>query len=111
MKRTGPIIAVVAGQVSPDEAKSLLATINYDADVTWNQNTFLDKKNNVANLLVNIIVLIAIIFAFALIVGVAFGGTRLLIKRYFPGRVFDRAEDVEIIQLRLGTGTDKELSN
>ena len=107
MKRTGPIIAVIAGEVSPVEAKSLLAVINYDADVTWNQNTVFDKKNNVANLLVNIIVLIGIILGFALIIGVAFGGVRLLVKRFFPGRIFDRAEDMEIIQLRLGTGTKK----
>jgi hypothetical protein len=104
IKRTGPIVALVAGQVSAGEAKSLLATINYDADVTWNQNTFLDKKNNVANLLVNVIYLIAIILGFALVIGVAFGGARLLMKRFFPGRVFDRAEDMEIIQLGLGTG-------
>lgn len=102
LKRTGPIVALVAGEISGDEAKSLLAAVNYDADVTWNQNTQLDKKNNVANLLVNIVLLIGIILVFALVVGVAFGGARILIKRWYPGRVFDRAEDMEIIQLRLG---------
>ena len=29
--------------------------MNYDASVTWNENTYFDKKNNIANLLVNII--------------------------------------------------------
>jgi len=102
VKRSGPLVALVAGQVSPSDAKSLLAFINYEAEVTWNENTTFDKKNNVANLLVNIIFLIFILIGFALVIGVAFGGVRVLVKRMFPGRVFDRNEDMEIIQLRLG---------
>jgi hypothetical protein len=106
MKRTGPIVALVAGKISADEAQSLLASVNYDADVTWNENTSFNKKNNVANLLVNIIFLIGILLGFAFVLGLAFGGARLLIKRLFPGRVFDRPEDMEIIQLRLGGRPD-----
>jgi hypothetical protein len=104
IKRSGPIVVLAAGQISPGEARSLLASVNYDADVTWNENTSLDQKNNVLNLLANIIFLIAILLAFALVIGLAFGGLRLLIKRFFPGRVFDRSADMEIIQLKLGPG-------
>jgi hypothetical protein len=82
----------------------LLASVSYDADVTWNENTHFDRKNNVANLLVNVIFLIAIILGFSLVVGIAFGGIRLVMKRLYPGRVFDRPEDVELIQLGLGFG-------
>jgi hypothetical protein len=101
MKRTGPMLVLVAGQISPAEAKSLLGLVNYSADVTWNENTALDKKNDVGSLLVNIILLIFILVGFALVIGIAFGGVRLLIQRFYPGRVFDRPEDVEIIQLKL----------
>ncbi|HJX85500.1 MAG TPA: DUF6599 family protein, partial [Candidatus Angelobacter sp.] len=38
-KRTGPIVALVNGQVSASEAESLLASVNYDAQVTMNQPT------------------------------------------------------------------------
>jgi Family of unknown function (DUF6599) len=100
-KRTGPIVVVVAGPMSESEAKSLLASVNYDADVTWNENTYLTKKDNLANLLVNVIVLCFIIIGFALVVGVAFGGIRILAKRFFPDRVFDRRQDVEFISLHL----------
>jgi len=103
IKRSGPIVVLVAGQISSGEAKSLLASINYDADVTWNENTLLDKKDNVANLLVNVVFLIAILLGLALVIGVAFGGVRLLVKRLLPGRVFDRSEDLELIQLKLGS--------
>ena len=100
-RRTGPILVIAAGPLSQSEAKSLLASVNYDADVTWNENTYTTKKDNLANLLVNVIILCFIIIGFALVAGVAFGGFRVLIKRLFPDRVFDRAEDVEFISLHL----------
>jgi hypothetical protein len=101
VKRAGPLVALVAGQVSAAEANSFLASIRYDADVTWNENTYFDRKNNVANLLVNVILLIAIIFGLALVAGFAFGGVRLLVKRFLPGKIFDRPEAMELIQLKL----------
>ncbi|HMK29011.1 MAG TPA: DUF6599 family protein [Terriglobales bacterium] len=101
-KRTGPILAVLTGAISTAEAKSLLASVNYDADITWNENTFFSRRNNVGNLLVNIIVLIAILLGMAIVVGIAFGGIRILAKRLFPDRIFDRSESVEIIRLDIG---------
>jgi len=100
-KRSGPIVAIAAGPLSPGDAKSLLASVNYDADVTWNENTALSKKNNLANLLVNIIILCFILIGFALVAGLAFGGLRILIRRFFPDRIFDRADEMEFISLHL----------
>jgi len=100
-KRSGPIVAIAAGPLSPSDAKSLLASVNYDADVTWNENAGLSKKNNLANLLVNIIILCFILIGFALVAGLAFGGLRILIKRFFPDRVFDRPDEMEFISLHL----------
>jgi hypothetical protein len=100
-KRTGPIVVVAAGPLSQSEAKSLLASVNYDADVTWNENTSLNNKDNLALLLVNIILLSGILVGLALVAGVAFGGVRILLKRIFPDRVFDRPEQMEFISLRL----------
>jgi hypothetical protein len=101
-KRTGPIIVIAAGPLSQAEARSLLSSISYEADVTWNENTYLSKKNNLANLLFNVIVLCGIILGLSLVAGLAFGGLRILMKRLFPNRVFDRPEDMEIISLHLG---------
>jgi len=100
-KRTGPLVAVTAGDISTSEAKALLASVNYDAEVTWNENTFLGKRNNVGNLIVNIFFLVGILIGIALVIGVFFGGIRVLLRRIYPGRVFDRPEDVEIIRLHL----------
>jgi hypothetical protein len=101
-RRTGPIIVIAAGPLSQSEARSLLSSISYEADVTWNQNTYLSKKNNVANFLVNAILLCGIVIGLSLVAGLGFGGLRILLKRLFPNRVFDRPEDMEFISLHLG---------
>jgi hypothetical protein len=101
-RRTGPILVIVSGTVSTDDAKLLLASVNYDADVTWNQNTYFNPRNNVASLIVNVILLAGIIIGISIGAGLAFGGFRLVIKRLFPDRVFDRPEQTEIIALHLG---------
>lgn len=100
-KRTGPIVVLASGPLSTSEAASLLASVNYDADVTWNENTSFNKKDNLANLLVNIILLCGILMGLALVAGIAFGGIRIIVKRILPERVFDRPEGMEFISLHL----------
>jgi hypothetical protein len=99
--RTGPIIVIAAGPLSRSEARLLMSSISYDADVTWNENTYVSKKDNLANFLFNAIVLCGIVVGLALIAGIAFGGLRLIVKRFFPDSVFDRREAMEIISLHL----------
>ncbi|HTR27148.1 MAG TPA: DUF6599 family protein [Terriglobales bacterium] len=103
-KRTGPIIVIAAGPLSQGEARAMLGSVTYEADITWNENTYLSKRDNLANLLFNVIVLCAIVIGLALVAGVGFGGVRILMKRLFPGRVFDRPEETEIISLHLEDG-------
>ena len=100
-KRSGPIVAVVAGNVSQSEAQSLLAAISYDADVTWNEATSLSKRDNIGNLIIAAFSLIGVLILIALFLGLAFGGVRVLLQRFFPNRWFARPEDVEIIRLNL----------
>src|SRR6202046_4660758 len=108
-KRTGPIVAIAAGPLSQSDAQTLLGAVNYDASVTWNENTYFDKKNNVANLLVNIIILCIIVGALSLAAGLAFGGARVLLRRFFPGPVFGRADQTEFISLDLGETAGRPL--
>jgi hypothetical protein len=100
-KRTGPIIVIAAGPISKSEARALLGAISYETDVTWNENAHLTKRDNLANLLFNVIVLCGILIGLALVVGVGFGGVRILANRLFPGRLFHRPEGAEIISLHL----------
>jgi len=100
-KRTGPIIAIASGPAAASDAKSLLGMVNYEASVTWNENTYFDKSNNIGVLLVNVIILCFILGAMAIVAGVAFGGFRILMKRWFPDKIFDRPEQMEFISLHL----------
>ena len=99
--RTGPIVVIAAGPLSKSEARSLMSSISYDVDVTWNENTYVSKKDNLANFLFNAIVLCGIVVGLALVAGIAFGGLRIVVKRFFPNSVFDRREAMEFIALHL----------
>jgi len=101
IRRSGPLVDVVTGATSSDEAQRLLTSVNYEAEVTWNEATSMSKRDNIGNLILGIFALIGIILLISFIFGVFFGGIRLLVKRFFPGRVFDRPEDIEFIQLHL----------
>ncbi|HMK24265.1 MAG TPA: hypothetical protein VK466_18175, partial [Terriglobales bacterium] len=103
-KRSGPIVAIASGLLSESEAKSLLDRVNYDADVTWNENTFFDKKNNVANLLWNVVLLCGALMGITLVAGFAFGGVRLALKRLLPER--EQTEE-EFIALNLDEAVAK----
>ena len=104
VRRTGPILALVSG--SDRDARSLLSSVNYDADVTWNERAP-NRRDNVANLIVGVILLAAIIGAISVAAGFAYGGFRLAVKRFFPDRVFDRPEQIEIIALHLSDPAPK----
>jgi hypothetical protein len=106
-RRTGPILEVVTGAVGSSEAQQLLNSVNYEAEVTWSEATSLSKRDNIGNLIVAVFALIGIILLISVIFGVFFGGIRLVVKRFFPNRVFDRPEEMEIIQLHLEEPTDR----
>ncbi|HME36202.1 MAG TPA: DUF6599 family protein [Candidatus Sulfotelmatobacter sp.] len=100
-KRTGPIVVIASGGVSDSDAKSLLGMVNYEASVTWNQPTDNPQVRDLYMLILNIVVLCGILAGLAIVAGVAFGGIRILMKRWYPDKVFDRPEQMEFISLRL----------
>lgn len=100
VRRTGPIVVLATGPIAEGDARSLASMVNYDADVTWNERAP-SRRDNAANLIVGVIILAAIVCGLGLVAGIAFGGVRVTIKRFFPGRVFDRPEQVEFISLHL----------
>ena len=111
-KRTGPMLVIATGSISPDEAKTLLGAVNYEADVTWNENTYTGKKNNLGNLLLNVFLLCAILMAFSAIAGLAFGGIRIFFNRILPESLLHREKDVEFISLHLSEdGADAANAN
>jgi len=100
-KRSGPIVALVNGQIPDDQADSLLASVNYDAEITWNQPTKPDRKEDAGGLLIGIALLIGIILLFAVTSGIAFGGIRIIARKLYPGKFLGPAEEAEMIHLDL----------
>ena len=105
-KRTGPMLVIATGAISSAEAKSLLSLVNYEADVTWNENTYTGKKNNLGNLILNIFLLCAILMAFSAVAGLAFGGIRIFFNRILPESVLHREKEMEFISLNLSKGDE-----
>jgi hypothetical protein len=105
-KRTGPIVAIATGTISPGEARALLSGVNYEADVNWTENTYQGKKNNLANLLLNVFLLCGILIIFAGVAGLAFGGIRIFFNHILPEKVLHRQKDMDFISLNLSEGQD-----
>ena len=99
-KRSGPFVVAVNGSIPADEAQSLLASVNYDADVTLLQPNK-PKPEDRAGFVFALVMLCIIAVLAALVFGFAFGGIRILANRFFPNKVFSRPESVEIIRLNL----------
>jgi hypothetical protein len=100
-KRTGPIVAIATGPISDSDAKALLGQVNYEASVTWNQATDNAQVRDLYMLVLNIVILCGILAGLAVVAGVAFGGIRILMKKWYPDKVFDRPEQMEFISLHL----------
>jgi hypothetical protein len=110
-RRTGPIVVIVAGAASQSDANTLLNSVNYEANVTWNEPTSPNKRDNIGNLVFNALLLCGILMGFSLIAGLAFGGVRVLIRSLFPDRLFDRPGEAEFISLHLGEGDPESVSS
>ncbi len=106
VRRTGPIVVLISGQIGSD-ANALLSSVNYDADVTWNENTYFTRRDNAANLIVGAILLTAILCGLAVLFSIGFGGFRIVVQRLFPNKVFDRPEHLEIIAMHLSEPAKK----
>lgn len=102
-KRTNTLVAIVAGAKSKEQANVLLDQIEVESEVTWNEPTFQFTQPNIGTIIVGTIVGTGIICAFALVAGLAFGGLRIVTKIAFPAKVFDRPDQVQILQLGLSS--------
>lgn len=96
-KRSGPIIALVRGTSERSAAEHILAGINYDANVTWNEDTGLSKRDNIGNLVVAALTLVGILLLMSIGAGLVFGLGRYLL----PHRRKSGPHDDEMIHLDL----------
>jgi hypothetical protein len=102
-RRSITLLAIVSGARTREEANKVLDQIQSGTEVTWNEPTFQFKEPAITTMIVGAIIGTGIICCFALVSGLAFGGFRLVIKRWLPDKVFDRSSQMQVLQLGLGS--------
>ena len=102
-KRSLTLIALVSGANNQAQADELLNEVHSGTEITWNEPPFEVTEPGIGAMIVGTVIGTAIICAFALISGVAFGGVRLVVKRFWPDKVFDRSNHLQVLQLGLSS--------
>lgn len=101
VRRASSVVAVVADADSRRTAEHLLRQIQYETQITWNEPGFAADEPPVGVLLYNTFLAAGVLIVFTIIASLAFGGIRLALKAAFPGKIFDRPDRLEVIQLGL----------
>jgi hypothetical protein len=97
-KRDGPQVALVLDAKSAEIATSLLDKISYVSTVSWDPKA---QPIPVARMMLNIFIYTGVMLGLTLGAGLLFGLIRVLLKRFYPNRFFDRPEVMDIIRLNL----------
>jgi hypothetical protein len=103
IERKGSLLAIVLSPSSPNYAARVREAVNYETQVTWNEPTHTITDPPITTVLAKIIIATGIFMLVAIVFGVAFGGVRVLMKSLFPGKVFDRPEQMDVLQLGLSS--------
>jgi hypothetical protein len=101
IERKGSLLSIVLATTSAEYAEKLRAAVNYETEVTWNEPSTTATDPPITSTLVKIIIATMVLMGMAFVLGLAFGGVRVITKRLFPGKVFDRPAQMEVLQLGL----------
>lgn len=102
-RRKESLLMLVAYAKSRNLANSLFDQVRYETQVTWNEPKFSLTDPSISQVIIGTVLGTGILLLFALVAGISFGGVRLVVKLFFPGKVFDRAAHIEILQLGLSS--------
>jgi hypothetical protein len=101
VQRKTSLLSLVLSPASPQEAAKLREGIQYQMQVTWSEPSQTLTDPPWLLVVKNIFVGTLAFCGVAIVMGIAFGGVRVITKKFFPGKVFDRPEDMEVLQLGL----------
>jgi hypothetical protein len=83
VKRSGPLIALVLNAPGPAEANRLLADMEYAASISWDQSPpLIIRPQTAAQIVLGGLELAGLILVFCFLSGVAYGGIRVLFRRF-----------------------------
>jgi hypothetical protein len=107
VKRLAGIISIAFDDESGSFGANLINGVAYGHDVTWNEPSYKAKEPSINIMVVGAFVGTGVILLLAVITGLGFAILRVVTKIFFPGKVFDRPQHIEILQLGLtGRRTD-----
>jgi hypothetical protein len=101
VERKASLLSLVFEPTSAMHAQAIRDEVNYETQVTWNEPSHMATDPPILVMIAKIFLYTGLFLGFATGIGIAFGGLRVVIKRVFPGKVFDRPEDIEVLQLGL----------
>ncbi len=79
-KRSGPLVAIAMGASSADEAEKLLAKVNYQAVITWNEKAQ-SQEAGLAEFFLNVVMLIGALLGGTILAGALFAGAKIAYRR------------------------------
>lgn len=101
IERKASLLSLVLKPTSQAYADSLRKAVSYETAVTWNEPHQTVTDPPLLTTLSKIFIGTGIFMVVAVVLGVAFGGVRVLAKVFFPGKFFDRPEQMDVLQLGL----------
>ncbi len=101
IERKGTLLSLVLRPSSAAYGNAVRNAMNYETNVTWNEPHQTITDPPLLSTIAKIFIATGVFMVVAVVLGVAFGGVRVLAKILFPGKVFDRPEQMDVLQLGL----------
>jgi hypothetical protein len=101
IQRKGTLLSLVLKPSSAAYGDELHSAVNYETVITQNEPHQTITDPPILTTVAKIFIATGVFMVIAVVLGVAFGGVRLLAKIFFPGKVFDRPEQMDVLQLGL----------
>jgi uncharacterized protein DUF6599 len=105
IERKDSLLSIVTPPATPLYARTLRGSIDYGTQLTWNEPSATATDPPWSVILYHIFLGTGVFMIMAVAFGIAFGGVRIFVKRLLPGKVFDRPERMEVLQLGLSGKT------
>jgi hypothetical protein len=82
VKRSGPLVAIATGVADKNAAWDLLNQVNYEVQITMNEETKHAQAASIANMILSIFALAGILIGFCLVSGLLFAAGRIILRRF-----------------------------
>lgn len=101
-RRSGPIVAVTSGAFSAEDAQQLLQRVHYEVNLTLSNSTgYVSDSAKLAQLILNIALLVGIFAVIAIVAAVSLGTGRLAWRKMRGKPAIPEDESAEFIRLNL----------